>query len=365
MASFRTIIDDSGLPSAAGYYARFPREPSPAGDMKLESKTTVKLKSITLRAVLDEMAKVDSGGTVLIVCHGVSTGLLIPIAANGVDAVTSTLESIEKADDAEKRAAVVRAMPANTDDEKNAKRDAWVKLVTSVAPGSIVGEVTLQQAEGQYNAWFNLEASKMRITPNDLRAVIASLRKVRGQKLSRVEVRACSAGRVESTLKIMKRFFGCKDFLAPSAETFYLPPIFVQSVGDAVFLEHWVPEAKRQVMMPSTPGGRARPVSLRKLTQQGRKRVFDNKFVLTVWELAPFKYTGGGAGVRLPKPGPIRGMPDPNWPDVKAFVNKRIMPAASYEKGTFPVAGFWIGSGALPFILPNEDEYKKKVVKAK
>ena len=193
--AFLAIFDDTGLPTAAPYYQQFPREPSPRGDMRLSTKVMKRVSRITLASLLDQMALIDNGGVAMVVCHGISTGLLIPVAANGKFADVDALKVIMSAAETDDAAAQVQAMPARNDDERKAKVAAWKKLFTERKVANIAGEFTVVEAEKEYRRWFENEAGRLAIKSATLRELIKKMKRVRAKQLNRVEIRACSAGR--------------------------------------------------------------------------------------------------------------------------------------------------------------------------
>ncbi len=300
---FRAIIDASGLPSAAPYYQAFPREPSPAGAMKVERSKTVALANIHLGAVLDQMARVGTGGVVLLVCHGVSTGLLIPLApGGGLDATADSLEVIATVGTIHDESKAIRAMPEKTDDEKNAKLAAWREFFRRRKIVEITGEFTLREAAKAFQDWLNNQGKRLLISSAALLALVTKSRAVQAKKLKRVEIRACSAGKNKDTMKVLKAFFGCEALLAPKATTFYLTPIFVDSVANWPSVVHWDPGHLERLRGGRLPGplGRLTPENLR---AQGKRRFFFGKhaaFTMSIWEIAAFKFAGmGAAGRRL------------------------------------------------------------------
>jgi hypothetical protein len=84
-SSVRVIVHsgEHGLEEAADYYAEFPWEPSPAGEMTLDKSHIVKVNDATLDTVLEEMAKAGVGDVVMLVCHAYIEGLLMPLAKGG------------------------------------------------------------------------------------------------------------------------------------------------------------------------------------------------------------------------------------------------------------------------------------------
>jgi hypothetical protein len=84
-SSVRVIVHtgEHGLEEAADYYADFPWEPSPAGELIMDKSQIVEVNNATLDLVLDEVAKVTAGDVVMLVCHAYGEGLLMPLAKGG------------------------------------------------------------------------------------------------------------------------------------------------------------------------------------------------------------------------------------------------------------------------------------------
>ena len=167
--SIRVIVHsgEHGLEEAADYYAEFPWEASPAGEMKLQKSDIVRIKDATLEAVLDEMAKAGAGNVVMLVCHGYGEGLLMPLAKGGrLPAGREAITRLLAVSAAQRRAKVIRALPSGTDKEKKAKVDAWQKLTDQLAADIDFGEVTLKEVEQKYEQWLDdMAKNKLLLLP--------------------------------------------------------------------------------------------------------------------------------------------------------------------------------------------------------
>jgi hypothetical protein len=131
--------------------------------------------------------------------------------------------------------------------------------------------VTVVEAERQYEAIITMRAGNLGITAQSLRSLIRKMQKVRERKLKRVEVRACGVGAQEALMKSLKAFFGCGKFLAPKAETFYLPKTSVDVIASgsgAPAFKGWEPDPRFRVRDPGIRVGNP-IVEMRKLS--GRK----------------------------------------------------------------------------------------------
>lgn len=370
-AKFRVIIDASGLPEAASYYREFPREPSPAGEMAISMAAMAALTNLTFAGVLDQMATVAGGGTVLLVCHGVSDGFLITLSSSGGKfAQTEALKLIMDTAPIDDEAAEIRKLPQKTDDEKKAKIARWKEFFTRRKVANITGELfTLQEAEATYADWLKGRARLLGIDSAALLALIKKMKAVQARKLKRVEVRACHVGKSKDAMRVFKKFFGCEQFLAPTATTFYLPPVFVDSVSAWPSIVHWDPTHPQRVKeLQFRDGGRvlgreASKEMMTKFVKTGKERVFltrHSAVVLRICEISAFKFIGIAAAGR-PLTRPQRTL-DPDWPYVAGFVGEFIMPRTAYRRGPFRAAGFWEPSvDGLPWVLPNEPQYLKVI----
>ena len=397
MAKFRAIIDagDGGLPSAATYYKFFPREPSPVKEMRLSPGTTAALKKTTLASVLDEMARVDSGGVVLLVCHGMTSGLLIDIAAGSNASVEAqSMTTLMTLADRDAAADAARKMPQITDADKEAKANAYVAILKA-AGANIVGKVELAEAVKAYDAWFAGEAQKWKLKSPGLRDLIHKMRAVQAKKLERVELRACNVGAgKKGEMAVMKKFFGCATLLAPLAETFFLPPLFIETAAATAKFDPlagwyfnlfvpgiynaqtntvpgtlmWQPNQNhshvryhKEILDLNAPSSTAWVRS-----NPHRARPFPNvsaalKLRVDIWEVDLFKYVGGLATTPATT---VHGRhTGPDWDAIRAFVKGFIFPTTTYRQGNFPMAGFWNPVNTTKiWVLPNEPEYVKQIV---
>jgi hypothetical protein len=263
-SSVRVIVHtgEHGLEEAADYYAEFPWEPSPAGELILDKSQIVKVNNATLDLVLDEVAKVTAGDVVMLVCHAYGEGLLMPLAKGGrLPAGQTAIARLLDVSSAQRKAKVIRAMPSGSDKEKKAKINAWVKLTEEIAAGSIFGEVTLKEVEGLFEQWLDevaknellLGGTAPRTTLNRL---VEKMEKVQSLKLDRVELRACNIGDSPAGMKAVKRLFGCNKLLAPMVGTFYLKGVPVNTLQD--FDQRYVREHRAGTTQTPGPIGLSR-----------------------------------------------------------------------------------------------------------
>jgi hypothetical protein len=366
MANFRVIIDASGLPGAAPYYRQFPREPSPAGELAIKPATIAALPNLHFAAVLDQMAAVDAGGIVLLVCHGTSDGFLVPLSSKGgAFAQTGALEVIFTTGPIDDEAAEIRKMPQKSDDDKKAKLARWKEFFGRRKIVNITGEFTLQEAETAYKGWLANQAKGLGIAADTLLALVKKMRAVQAKRLKRVEVRACHVGKTPASMRVFKKFFGCEQFLAPKATTFYLPPVFVDSVSAWPSIFHWDPAHPQRVREFRWTRGRQvlGRDTIKEFIKSGKERYFltsHSAFVLRICKIIGFEFIAAGVAGR-PLSRPLRGL-DPEWKYVAGFVQEFILPSSTYQRGPFRAAGFWEPDvDGLPWVLPNEPQYLKVI----
>jgi hypothetical protein len=406
--SFRAIIDNSphGLPHAAPYYRVFPREPSPAGHMIIAAKQISLLQNPTLRSVLNEIAKTASAGaTIMIVCHAPlsGSGLLIPLDTGGRQTSGDALNVVMNVAKVDSAAGPIRQMKEKTQDDKLNKRDAFVNIIRDLDPPIFVqGDVTLQQAREALDGWLQGQGARVKLSVQQLRALISAMDKIRTLKLDRIEFRACDAGKDPSVMLTMKKFFGCNKLLAPRLETFFLEPITLEGIPPVIFptpkgtaanpgvLSSPHGHAARPGPLPDPPGTSPRTGQLWVPTRwpqestlisssgflpvgaKGRLLTADTSiFLLAVGEMPPakgetrsFRYRGAGVteGSRA------HGKVSPNSKIISEILNKFVLPGTIYPdrkfaRGRFPVAGFWNPDDSTlpPFVLPNEDLYLRSI----
>jgi len=380
-----------GLPDAPGYYRVFPKEPSPLGDLSFApATTTVMAANSSLDSALTAMMRAGSSGAVVLVCHAYSGGMLLPIAPNGgaVFAVVDNLKIVDLVVGAESEVDAIRKAARTTDDDKKAVLDRWKKLINRLQPNSITGAFTEPEAEKIYAKFVEMVARKLGFNgPARLRQFLARLLGVRGLRLSRVELRACTIGRDKNTMEFIRTFLNVEHLTAPTTGTFYHPPITVDTMWVAEKIGIGRSRNPRGFRVPGSIG-QTRPViehdndprhspgwidvytsvSIRGGTGHTTRGFLQNwafhttfwlgfyEFILTVDETSLFHYrataavSSAGNGVT------------PDWTKVRSFVKTSIMDSTSYVSGSFPIAGFWTPDNQdQPFVLPNEPNYTKLI----
>jgi hypothetical protein len=391
MASpIRVIVHsgEHGLEEAVNYYATFPSEPSPAGDLDLAQAVVTPVKDATLDAVLDEMAKASNGSVVLIVCHAYQEGLLMPVAKGArLPAGRTAIEKLLDVSTAERRAKLIRAMPSGAAKELKAKIDAWIKLAGDMAAGTVAGEISLAEIENLYRDWLDEVAKNVFLlggaSPRAvLLQLVAKMERVQALKLDRVELRACDIGEYGDSMKKLKQLFGCNKLLAPDVGTFYLKGVPVDK--PKVFDQRYIAEHRVGDFRPPGPlGSKINDPSdfiLDVIKKNPSTRIF--------WDYvyghipaknphpAPYKYDFGIFTTKMKtvlamlveqvRPYYYRGSAatwhesathGPEWADARMFVDDYIMHQSQYKQGRLNLAGFWTPKGSDPWLLPRDEEY--------
>ena len=418
----RLIIDGGrhGLVHAPAYYAMFPREPSPAGEMTFKGKTTTVIRqAMTLELLLTTLAKSGSGSVVMIVCHAYRGGFYMPLtsASKSVYGDTTAIDQIEKADGIARKADAIRSMPEATEEERKTKIEAWKKLFNSIKPNSVTGTFTLKEAE----EFLNKQVAPAFLRPLGLsrfaqaKAFMKKVRAVQDLKLDRIELRACNIGHNTKAMQAFKRLFGCKKLLAPAAETVFLANAAIDTFDKLVALNAQastssLPSSSRRGRQAAGaasttrirgPLGREIDEALkRQLEKWRRKNTPTREFYtsvqagtggtasnnnppqmamsISVWELLDrqggrptFEYRVFAAG---------KSIRQVEWPRVKEVIDAMIMPGSSYKSGAMPLSALWtppenpsgwipwtwifpakqgppFTTGAVPFVFANEPKY--------
>ena len=174
--SVTAIIDSKGHPSAEPYYKTFPYEPVlPTGRMRVASIVEVPDMTVLslLKAILDQDRE-----NVLIVCHGTSAKLSLPLSeSTEIELRGFNAELLADWAEGRQGEAIMKKFikPAG----------AWEKWTST-------GKLTEQQQ------------------------LMARIKAVRRRNLDRVELRSCNTGSNEKTLDGLLRFFKCRLLTAPT-----------------------------------------------------------------------------------------------------------------------------------------------------
>jgi hypothetical protein len=386
MGDVRYIIDRRGLPHAVGYYHTFPHEPSPAGELALEQRFETLLDPMTAFTLLDALVAAGTGATVLVVCHGVPDGLLVPIDTGSSPLTRDAVDVIEGSASGLDRATAIRAMPEGTNAEKQSKKNDWSALNERLGMG-LVGDWSLQEADAQFERWMTSQGSRIRLSGARLKQLIGKMRAVQALKLDRLELRACDLGKNALAMAAIKRFFGCKKLLAPRCRTFYLEPITVESIAPLTAAPAPAPSSMLQMPAdtwqphrlppragaPLIPNPTSGDLSVAGRTVTGKRRRFFNTrsyLVIGIWEVDQFVFRAAAAAPRAAN-APTSGRGStwtsaPDWSQVSEVVRSLFMfGGGNYGGREFPIAGLWDPPASMfPWLVPNEKEYVSLIVTA-
>jgi hypothetical protein len=162
------IIDSHAHPSAPAYYDAFD-EPLADGT-RISVDQIIRLPRMRLDQLLTQMAGLDRGSTVILVCHGANGGLVLPMSENtrtrgfGPDAVAALIRFVE---------------------------------------GSGSSERERETAES------------LRMPAGELRGLRQGTIDTRAKRLARVVFRACNLGKDSTDLDRLRVFFGAAKACAP------------------------------------------------------------------------------------------------------------------------------------------------------
>lgn len=406
------IIDArrEGLPDAPTYYAAFPMEQSPLGEISLSPSKTIAMHNSSLDAALDGMLRAGSRAVVVLVCHAYSGGMLLPIAPSGKStfAEKDNLAIVDKVIRAEAEVATIQRLPTTSPQEQKTVLDRWGKLLNDLQPGAVQGQFTVQEAQAFYNKWLDMIAQKFEFANrNALRNFAGKVVRVRDLKLARLELRACNIGKNADTMDAVRKFFGAEHLTAPTAGTFFMGLLPVSTmavrashrrtralqgsgaaprrgtlaaartqgpVGQVQGIEIISKDGQPTLVLSRIPSDVdvVAEQDLEHQTEHTTRGFFRRSFMyfgapltgvyvssfymltLTIDEIEAFHYRGfvsvfsTGDGVT------------PDWTKAKEFVQGWILPAATYNDGPFPVAGLWTPDiQDVPFVLPYETLYTR------
>jgi hypothetical protein len=397
MAGIHIIVHsgEHGLEEAAEYYKQFPWEPSPAGDLDLRDATIVKIEKITFDKLLVELANAPAGGTVLIVCHAhdesgsmlQSSGLLMPLAADArMSAQDDAFEHLLEANAVYPKYKAILALPSKTDEEKKTKTDQWIALANEFNLGFPPDGATLPQLQRFFENGLQsvaLKELKLNGGVTSLKLMLDHIEKVQSLNLERVEFRACKIGRDTTTLTHLKTLFGCRKLLAPTARTFYIKHMPIDSLDR--FDRLYIAEHRVGQFRPPGPAGRSfkdpADFVIDVIRRNPKTRIFwDVEFGFTPAanpHPAPYKFDAGTTTIKLKgrvlamiveevRPSRYRASAatwhetsahKPVWDDASKFVHEYMMKQAKYSSGNPMVSGFWTPDEEMPWLLPNEPDY--------
>lgn len=404
MAGIPIIIQAGvhGLEVAADYYQQFPWEPSPAGDLDLQNANIVKVQKLTFDQLLVELAKTSAGGTVLIVCHAhdesgrvlQSSGLFMPLAAgSGTSANDDAFQRLKETGAANNRAKKIRDMPSKTDQEKKAKSDAWISLITDFSLGFPPDNSTLPHLDQLFETGFDKVArNELQLSggARALRSILDHVEKVQALKIDRIEFRACKIGKDTTTLGHLKDLFGCSKLLAPIARTFYINhmpvntldefntlfrqdhrkgnfrspgPTGVQLTNSDDYTTAVPNDWRTEMLLRNTKTrlfwdveyGYIRPKDPRHDSGTTTIKLKGPVLGMVVEEVAPSRYRAYAASWHQ------RSAHKPLWDDASTFVHQYIMKTATYTAGDPMIAGLWTPDDDTPWFLPVESDYVDRI----
>ena len=145
------IIDNrpTGLPHAVNYYETFREEVSPLGPINFATRfTTLMGAETSLEFLLEILLRLAPDAVVVLVCHALQGGLLMPIVRRGANAfaVSDNLRTINRSIEIEAEADRIRHLPTSTQAEKNTQLSKWSDLCNSLQPGCLTGTFSVQEA---------------------------------------------------------------------------------------------------------------------------------------------------------------------------------------------------------------------------
>jgi hypothetical protein len=384
------IIDGGphGLPHASAYYAKFPHEPSPLGELELSAKnTTVMTNESSLFTLLGALGKAPIG-LVVLVCHAYLSGLYMPVAPGGQSAYadTSAFKIIDKGIKAEADVAVIRALPRTSDAERKTVLDRWAAFLNGLQPGMVVGAFTEAQAEAQYLKFLQNMATTLEFkSVQALRQLFDRLLALRRLKLSRLELRACNIGSNPSTMEAVRKFLGVVTLTAPVVGTFFgFVPIdtFIHPVrrrgargGSAAPSSTGRPEleasasdeklAEAKTTRGFVPRFRSLAARIGGVSIGHRPGLtFTVKtyfaFVLRIVETeVDFHYRTSAWAKSARNPLTVDAAV------VSEFVREFIMTSGTYATGTLPLAALMTPDvKGQPFVLPLEEQYTRLIAQS-
>jgi hypothetical protein len=383
-----------GLEHAPAYYATFPQEPTPLGEMLTfaPARTTRMDADASLFVAVLALARAGRGAAVL-VCHAFSDGLLLTVAPGGrsVFATSGTMDTIDKLIDFDATHDQIRVMPHSDDTQRKAVIARWEALFkvlqwpAGATPVSPPANFTDAQAENVYQQWLSRWTTTLEFRiPADLRELFKRVKALRAAHLDRVELRACNIGSTPAAMDRVRKFFGCDRLTAPTKGTIFgfvpVSPLVVVrrprgargSTASAVPLGHSdsTDAAASSALMTQTETTRgflffSSTVSIPNPGQGRLPRFaipfFDEgtlvelfhgfRFVLRITEVRAFHYTiqaWAAGSSRAPAP-------DPDI--VRQFCAGVFRADTAFRATNLPIAGLWTPGGSKPFVFPLETEY--------
>lgn len=277
------LIDGQAHPAAAPFYRMFPFEPQgPGAELRID--TVRALQGFSLESLVSEIRdNVPASSDLMIVCHGNTMGLSIPLFSSNSNGVKGDHRAMSALDDANRSDAEV----------------AQILLIPN------------PQSAG---------ASRVR----DFRAAIAA---VKAKRLGCIELRACNIGNEQSTMQIIKRFFGASRLGAPDVRDSYAMLTPGRPVTDSRFWENWRRQHPRHKVYEVPAQGRVGLATSGGGTGQ------------TSFQLHALVNSLSSVGF---------------WADVYLA---RLHSAVRFTGGTLPIHSMWTSTPAFPLVFPGDDGY--------
>jgi hypothetical protein len=328
------IVDRKGLPTAYGYYNMYRYEPSilPGWDLTLD--TVEGINNITLHDVVKGVIKAAQGDRykqcpeILLVCHGRSDELIMPIAAGSAKHATrNALEMLASA------VSLVEALPG---DRSQWSEPQWITFIHDVQLASLnldrAQPTSIAQAT---SAMDRIAREETGLTTQGFFELMADLRKARKASPPKLEVRACNFGKSDSlaVLEWLGILFNTPMVIAPSQKTMYAH------------------------MMPGRARARSQAELENKMKAMGGKYKMENGFAIKVQKVDPdpIKFTGGAQAVTDEA--------------IVAFIHQHVR-RTPRSVPNFAVEDFYVSglyreedwSKAWPYTMPAEFEYRSLFV---
>lgn len=167
----KAFIDSVGHPHAAPYFSMFPQEPL-AGSGMAQIDAIERIRPWNLDRLLTAIARVPAGSHIMIVSHGASGGLSIPLGGSIGGLGQETINAIGRV-------------------ERGELND---RNIGSIFSG---------------------------MTPAAVRNLVTLAQRVRGLRLGTVVIRACNVGAYPFILEALRSFFGATAVCGPTQFDFF------------------------------------------------------------------------------------------------------------------------------------------------
>jgi hypothetical protein len=218
------IVDRKGLPDGYRYYQMYRQEPSTLPGWKITLDTVEGLDAITLHGVIKSIIKAANADQygfcpdILLVCHGRSDELIMPLAAGtGKHATRAALEVLENA------ARLLEALP---EDRKGWTEATWLGFMRDVqAPSANLVHAEPTSVKAVQAALDKFCRQEFGMDGRGFFDFMADLRTARRRSPPKLEIRACNFGTSDSAWMpaLVGAFFNTPVVVAPQAKTVYAP----------------------------------------------------------------------------------------------------------------------------------------------